>query len=155
MKSALVWLSDDLGDPALDGAKQHDAVFDVLVGDREAGIEIAAIDVKQRQRPANFLQIGDRPAEDPPGVRDDEVTLPGRGCQHPLHPGRRAVDPDESRRPREEAVECIRREPAPQQHPRTAPAMVHVAKRSTQPEPTPDQYIPTVAIQPEAPTVKR
>ena len=46
--------------PPLDRSEDDRTVLDVLVGDREAGIEIAPVNIKQRQLAANFLEVGDR-----------------------------------------------------------------------------------------------
>ena len=60
--------------------------------------------------------LGDGAGEDASGVRDDDAALAGRRRQRPFDAGRGRVDPDEARGPGEQAIECIGRQPAMQQH---------------------------------------
>src|SRR6185312_2663400 len=47
----------DFGYPPFDGAKGDDAVDDVLIRDQEARVDVALVDVEQRQLPADLLEI--------------------------------------------------------------------------------------------------
>ena len=59
--------------------------------------------------------LGDRPAEDAPGVGHDQPAVPAGRGQDPLDAGRGGVDPGESRGVGEEPVEGLGREEAPQE----------------------------------------
>jgi hypothetical protein len=47
----------DIADPAFDDAKSNHAVNDILVRDQHARVDVAAIDVEQRQLAADFFEI--------------------------------------------------------------------------------------------------